>query len=153
MILYTAIKSITVERLAAEMVDLSMDRRESICAIREGIPLVTYPNDARERGTRIKNLVLAFMDSYLRSQMISYPIPAGQPCDTRFDPQFRCGICEISSSRAKMLEETLAALSNLIRRKMPEDKEIVDMADVITTILMGSSFGEMATSIGKRLKP
>ena len=52
------------------------------------------------------------------------------------------------------LEEMLAALANLARQKMPEDKEIVALTGAATTILMGSAFLEnMATSLRSLLKP
>ena len=151
MILHTVGDEVTVEQLAAEMVDMSMSKRESVCSILNGIPLVTYPNDTRTREVKIKNLTLAFMDSFLRSQMRDYSVPENDP---RFDPKFRCEICETTSSRAQMLEEMLAALANLARQKMPEDKEIVALTGAATTILMGSAFLEnMATSLRSLLKP
>ena len=154
MILHTASEKATVEELAAEMVRLSMDRRESVCAVYMGHPLVTYPNDTRTREERRKNLVQSFMDSYLRSQMITYPIPAGQPCDTRFDPQFRCEICEAAAARAQMLEEMLTALAGMVRLKMPDDEEIVAMAGAAATVLMGSALQEkMAEKLRKLIRP
>lgn len=154
MILHTASENATVEGLAAEMVRLSMDRRESVCSIYEGIPLVTYPNDARSRAERIKNITLSFMDGLLRSKMVAYPIPAGQPCDTRFDPQFRCESCEAAAARAQMLEEMLAALAGMARQKLPDDEEIAAMTSAATTILMGSALQEkMAEKLRKLIRP
>ena len=154
MILHTSGDNVSVDRLAAEMVDLSTHRRESVCSVLKGIPLVTYPNDVRTRAERIKSLSLSFMDSFLRSQMVTYPIPAGQPCDTRFDPQFRCESCEAAAARAQMLEEMLAALTGMARQKLPDDEEIAAMASAATTILMGSALQEkMAEKLRKLIRP
>lgn len=154
MILHTTGDNVSVDRLVAEMVDLSTHRRESVCSVLKGIPLVTYPNDVRTRAERIKSLSLSFMASFLRSQMVTYPIPAGQPCDTRFDPQFRCESCEAAAARSQMLEEMLAALASLARHKMPEDGEIVSMANAAATILTASALQEkMADHLRKLGRP
>jgi len=151
MILHTAGEEVTVEQLAAEMVDIAKRRRESVCAVFKGIPLVTYSNDTRTRAEKIENLTLAFLDSFLRSQMSNYPVPENDP---RFDPKFRCENCEISASREKVLREMLEALTSLARQKMPKDEEIVAMAKAATTVLMGTALQkEMVESIGKMLKP
>lgn len=154
MILHTASENATVEQLAAEMVSVSMDKRESVCSVYVGIPLVTYPNDTRSREERRRNLVQSFMDGFLRSKMVAYPIPAGQPCDTRFDPQFRCDLCEAAVARAQMLEEMLAALAGMARQKLPDDEEIAAMTSAATTILMGSALQEkMAEKLRKLIRP
>ena len=153
MILHTANDNVTVEQLAAEMVRLSMDRRESVCAVHKGIPLVTYPNDVRTREERIKLLTMSFMDSFLRSQMITYPIPAGQSYDTRFDPKFGCKLCEINECRERVLRETLDALAKLARKKMPGDEEILMLSSAAITVLEGTSLQKhMADSLGKLLR-
>jgi hypothetical protein len=121
-----------VERVAARMVEFSMAAKTSACAIIKGIPLVTYPNDCRTPGERIKNLVLAFSDGWVRSQMKNDPLP--EP-DTRFDPRFECEICKISAAREEVLREILAALASVAREKLPGDGEIAALASAADTIL------------------
>jgi len=121
-----------IERTAARMVEASMASRSSVCSIIEGIPLVTYPNDCRTTEERIKNLVLAHADGWVRSRMKAEPL--AKP-DTRFDPKFKCDICMIIASREEVLREALAALADVARKKLPDDEEIAAMASAADTIL------------------
>jgi hypothetical protein len=132
MILHVPNEDESIERIATMMVDLSMSRKESVCVIFCGIPLVTYPNDRRPPPERIKNLVLAFADGWMRSKMRDPPLLVS---DTRFDPKFDCEICGISSSRERVLRQTLAILAILALEKLPGDDEIKVVASTAATIL------------------
>ena len=140
-----------IERTAARLVEASMARRSSVCAVVEGIPLVTYPNDCRTPRERIRNLVLAFSDGWMRSQMENDSI---QEIDTRFDPRFRCPICEIGEPRERALREMLEILASLVRRKLPDDDEAVALAAAAATILQGTALQrDMAEGLRKLPTP
>ena len=140
-----------IERAAARMVEVSMTSRSSVCAVINGIPLVTYPNDCRTPKERIENLALAFFDGWLRSQMENDSI---QAIDTRFDPRFECQICRINEHRERVLRETLAALASMVLRKLPDDEEIAALASATATILKETEEQRaMVKQIGKLIKP
>ena len=121
-----------IERVAARMVEVAAASKSSVCAIIDRVPLVAYPNDCRPPGERIKNLVLAYSDGWVRSRMKAEPL--AKP-DTRFDPKFACEICEISSLREEMLRKTLEAFVSLSREKLPADEEIAVLASAADVIL------------------
>jgi hypothetical protein len=140
-----------IGRTAARMVEVAVASKSSVCSIIEGIPLVTYPNDCRPPGERIKNLVLAHADGWVRSRMVNNP-PA-KP-DTRFDPKFKCDACEISASREAVLRETLAAFMGVVRRKLPGDGEIEALASAAATILQETkNQRDMTERFQELLKP
>jgi hypothetical protein len=140
-----------IDAAAAKMVAVSMERRSSVCAIIKGIPLVTYPNDCRTPKERIKNLVFAFTDGWLRSQMEN---DSNQTIDARFDPRFDCRLCRIGACREAVLGETLAALAGLAMKKMPNDEEIASLASAASTILQSTNEQRnMVEQFGKMLKP
>ena len=139
-----------IERIAIGMVETSMASRSSVCSVVGGIPLVTYPNDRRDSKERVKNLVLAFADGWMRSQMENDSI---QEIDSRFDPQFECQICKIGEQRERVLGEALAALAGLARRKLPGDDEISALATASDLILKSArDQGAMVKNLGEMLK-
>ena len=121
-----------IDRLAAEMVDVSMSRKESVCAILQGVPLVTYPNDIRSRPDKIGNITRAFMDGWVRSQMTNIPVLEH---DTRFDPKFECEICKLSSVREETLRQILRAFTNLAQKKLPRDEDVTIICSTVELIL------------------
>jgi hypothetical protein len=154
MILYFPSKSDgseSIERVAANMVEQSMLKRESVCSIFCGIPLVTYPYDRRPPPERIKNLILAFTDGWMRSKLRD---PLLLDRDTRFDPKFDCEICAINASRERVLRETLATLSILAMEKLPDDEEIAVVVSASATLLqLTEDHRSMVEKFREILKP
>jgi len=139
-----------IVRVAAKMVEVSMSSRSSVCSVVKGIPLVTYPNDCRTPRERIENLVLAFTDGWMRSQMANDCI---QAIDTRFDPRFECQDCKAAECREEMLYDALSALTTALG-KSPNSRDIAFRTSAAAMILQTvKEQRAQAEQIKKALKP
>jgi len=149
MILLVPDKDDDITKVASQMVDLSIARKDSVNAVCQGVPLVTYPNDIRSREDRIKLLTLAFAASWPLPGVV---MPPNEVYDHRFDPKFECEFCSLGAARETALKALLKAVTDLLKKRFPDDPEIGGLITSIDTVIQSASFQQqIADRLAKRI--
>ena len=149
MILLVPDENDDITAVAAQMVDLSIARKNSVNAVCQGVPLVTYPNDIRNREDRINLLELSFASSWPLPGVV---MPPNEVYDHRFDPRFECEFCSLSVARETALKVLLKAVTDLLKKRFPDDPEIGGLITSIDTVVQSASFQQqIADRLAKRI--
>lgn len=149
MILLVPNENDNIATVATQMVNLSIARQDSVNAVFHGIPLVTYPNDMRNREERISLLMATFASNWLPPEVMA--MPPNEVYDSRFDPKFTCDFCSLSSSRERALKALLRSIIVLLKKRFPADQEIGAMVMTIDAVIQSADFQQqIADNLAKR---